>query len=130
MIVVRNRFLPFKGYKAMSIWPFIFTRIEYIFSEVTKNHEKIHGRQQVEVTAVGVLVTVILYVLDCSWWSLLALPLYYELYVIEWLVRKFINENAYRSISFEREAYSNQYNMGYLKTREPFAWLLYFREHK
>jgi hypothetical protein len=42
MIIVRNKVLPFKGFKALTIWPFIFCRSE--LTEVDINHEEIHGR--------------------------------------------------------------------------------------
>ena len=46
---------------------------------------------------------------------------FYIIYFLEWIVRLFINKNAYRSISFEKEAYSNEDNLEYLKTRKHFA---------
>lgn len=93
MVIVRNKLLPFKGFKAMALWPFIFIRSEYPFDEVDLNHEKIHGRQQIE----------------------LALIFFYIIYFIEWLFK------GYRNISFEREAYSNENNLDYLKHRKCFA---------
>lgn len=47
--------------------------------------------------------------------------LFYIIYVVEWLVRLFMKGNAYRNISFEKEAYSNQYNLAYLGKRKHFA---------
>ena len=35
--------------------------------------------------------------------------------------------NAYRNISFEREAYANQRNLNYLKERPLYAWRHYMR---
>jgi hypothetical protein len=32
---------------------------------------------------------------------------------------------AYRSISFEQEAYKNQHNLNYLDSRKSFAWMKY-----
>ena len=46
---------------------------------------------------------------------------FYIIYFLEWIVRLFINTNAYRSISFEKEAYSNENNLEYLKTRKHFS---------
>ena len=65
--------------------------------------------------------------------TLLAFPFlfFYLWYVIEWFIRIFINGNkAYVSLSFEREAYGNAYNMDYLKTRKPFSWLKYMVKQK
>lgn len=50
---------------------------------------------------------------------------FYLFYVIEWIVRLFMKGNAYRNISFEREAYGNEGNGSYLNSRRPFAWLEY-----
>lgn len=91
MIIVRNKLLPFKGFKAMALWPFIFVRGP--FNQVDLNHEKIHGRQQLE----------------------LGLILFYIIYFIEWVAK------GYRYVSFEREAYSNENNLDYLKHRKWFA---------
>jgi hypothetical protein len=43
MIIIKNKFIPFKGYKAITIWPFIFVKSD--LNNVDLNHEKIHGRQ-------------------------------------------------------------------------------------
>jgi len=40
MKIIYNKIIPFKGYKAMAIWPFIFARKK--LSEIDINHEKIH----------------------------------------------------------------------------------------
>lgn len=65
------------------------------------NHEKIHWHQQLEM---------------------LIIP-FYIWYFIEWLIKKFFYKNAYINISFEREAYLNDKNYNYLKTRKHFAWI-------
>jgi hypothetical protein len=44
MKIVRNSIIPFKGYKAMCVWPFIFVRKDCSFNEIDLNHENIHGR--------------------------------------------------------------------------------------
>lgn len=103
MKIVYNRFIPFKGFLAINLFGVLFVRKEYEgkqLSEAVINHEKIHTAQMKE---------------------LLYIP-FYIIYFFEWLVRLVINTNsAYRSISFEQEAYNNQNNMGYLKTRKHFA---------
>ena len=53
---------------------------------------------------------------------------FYVWYIIEWIVRLFMKGNAYRNISFEREAYANQNNLSYLNTRKRYAWLNFLRE--
>ena len=50
---------------------------------------------------------------------------FYLWYIIEYLIRLIIYRNtklAYRNISFEREAYQNQYNLDYLSNRKHYSW--------
>lgn len=92
-MLVRNKLIPFKGYKAISIWPFIFVRKDAKFDDVDFNHERIHLRQQIE---------------------LLVIP-FYIIYFIEWIFK------GYRNISFEKEAYTYEEDLEYLKRRKIFA---------
>jgi hypothetical protein len=71
------------------------------------NHEKIHWRQQNEM---------------------LILP-FYLWYLTEFLIRRMYKsrKDAYLSISFEQEAYLNQHDASYLKTRRPYRWIKYLR---
>ena len=75
-------------------------------SEIDINHEAIHTTQMKEM----------LYIFFYVW------------YIIEWGIRLFMKGNAYRNISFEREAYANQNNLSYLNTRKRYAWLNFLRE--
>lgn len=102
MKIIRNNIIPFPGYKAMNLFGVLFVRGNAIIDEKTLNHEKIHTSQIKEM----------LYVFFYVW------------YVIEWLIR-LPKGNAYRNISFEREAYANDNNPNYLKTRKRFAFLKY-----
>lgn len=92
MIKIYNNLIPFKGFKAITLWPFIFIRGKEC-SQICINHENIHGRQQLE---------------------LLIIP-FYIIYIIEWIFK------GYRNISFEKEAYNNQYNLNYLKERKHYS---------
>ena len=65
------------------------------------NHEAIHTAQMKEM----------LYILFYLW------------YVVEWIVRLFGKGNAYRNISFEREAYINEKNKNYLTERKMYNWI-------
>lgn len=108
MKVIFNKIIPFKGFKCMALWPFIFVRSEKKerFLSHDERHERIHGRQQVEM---------------------LFLP-FYLCYGIEYLVRALLYRNfqdAYYNISFEQEAYLKEYDKKYLDTRRHFAWLKY-----
>lgn len=101
MIPVVNRFLVHKYYNGVTIWPFVIMRHKVLKDNlVFMNHEKIHLRQQIE---------------------LLVLP-FYLWYLLEFIIRLFQYKNwdlAYRNISFEREAYTNEKDLNYLKKR-PF----------
>jgi len=49
-IVVYNNLIPFKGYAAMTVFPFIFARKEYKpLGDKTINYESIHLKQQIEL---------------------------------------------------------------------------------
>ena len=71
-----------------------------------------------------------MWLLGCGWWSLMTLPIFFYWYGIEYLVRwiHYKNQNnAYRNIAFEREAYQNDNNILYLKTRKYFSWIKYLK---
>jgi hypothetical protein len=105
MIPIKNGFIPARGYVAMTVWPLLFIRKEhYPIGARTQRHEDIHARQQKEMGVV----------------------LFFAWYGVEWLIRRLFGKgNAYRNISFEREAYSNQDNEMYLNIRKRFAWVSY-----
>ncbi len=66
------------------------------------NHEKIHLQQQKELLLIG----------------------FYLAYIFEYLLNLYVFRNkkkAYRSISFEKEAYKNENNELYCKTRKIFG---------
>ena len=122
---IYNNIIPFQGYKAMTVWPVIFVRSDARerFIIVDENHESIHGYQQKEMLVVGAVITIILFLLGCGWWSLLALPVFFWWYIIEWFMRFLIYSDqaeAYRNISFEQEAYLNESDFHFLS----FGWLL------
>jgi hypothetical protein len=91
---------------AMTIKPFIFVREEFSTDAVKMNHEKIHLAQQKEV---GLFK-----------WLKIYLEEYYK---FEKTAKK--KSDAYYKITFEKEAYANEENLDYLKTRKPFTWKLY-----
>ena len=106
MKIIRNNILPFKGFSAINLFGILFVRKNARLSEKTLNHERIHTSQMKE---------------------LLYIP-FYIWYVIEWLARLIQFRNsymAYRNTSFEREAYQNQEDMHYLKSRRFFNFLNY-----
>lgn len=109
MKIIRNNIIPFKGYKCVNIFGILFVRDDAVMGIVDINHEDIHTAQMKEM----------LYVFFYLW------------YGIEWLARIVQYRNthtAYRNIGFEREAYANQVNMGYLQGRGRYAWVKYLKK--
>lgn len=108
MKIIYNNLIPFKGFVAINLFGILFARNEYKnkISDRIINHESIHTAQIKEMGYV----------------------FFYIWYLIEWLIRLFINFDAYRNISFEREAYINDDNLDYLKTRKRFSWLKYIKQ--
>ncbi|MFH7000088.1 hypothetical protein ACHRVZ_19375 [Flavobacterium sp. FlaQc-57] len=107
MFLIVAKYLIPKGYRGMTVFPFVLMKYDFDKANQTFiNHEKIHLRQQIE---------------------LLILP-FFIWYVFEFLVR-FVQykdkDLAYRNISFEREAYSNETDLNYLKNRSFFGFLKY-----
>lgn len=132
MKIIRNTIIPFKGYVAMTVWPFLFIRTDAkrSFSDIDMNHESIHARQQIETTVVfAALFSTVVFILDLNPWLLLLIPFaYYILYFGEFVLRLLIfgeQRTAYRNISAEQEAFSNEMNPKYLDGRKLFAHLKY-----
>lgn len=126
-MIIYNKIIPFKGYKAITIFPFIFTRVKELERYVIY-HETIHLHQQAEVLIASFLIilSLVLFFHISPWWLLLSLGVYYALYGLEYLIRLLIYRNlneAYKNISFEQEAYKHQWDYGYLEERNCFAWV-------
>lgn len=93
------------GPDGMALFPFILVRHANP-GPALLNHERIHLRQQAE----------------------LGIFLFYIWYVLEYVIRRFQHRDhyrAYRSISFEREAFANDDNLTYLKSRSVWAFRHY-----
>jgi len=94
----------------MALFPFILLRDKRMKTNNRLiNHEKIHLRQQLE---------------------LLILP-FYIWYGIEYgilLIKLRDKKKAYYSISFEREAYANEADLNYLKTRLFWQFLNFIKQ--
>lgn len=101
MKIVRSRYIPFSRFSAINLLGVLFVHPGVYLSWELINHERIHTRQMLEM---GILP-------------------FYVVYVLEWLVRLLMRGNAYRNISFEREAYAHQREKDYLSHRRPYAWL-------
>ena len=103
MKIVYNNILPVKGFTAMNLFGIIFARNEYKpLARRIQNHEAIHTVQMKEM----------LYIFFYFW------------YLVEWLVKLFgYGRNAYENISFEREAYTYQYDYSHLEKRKRYHWI-------
>lgn len=102
-MIIRNRYIPFKGFNAINLFGVILVKPHVQPSDRLLNHERIHTRQMLEMLIVG----------------------FYLWYFVEWLLRLPRKGNAYRRISFEREAYAHENDSQYLQCRKPFAWFHY-----
>lgn len=130
MIIVKSNIIPFRGYIAITLWPFIIVRRSALskFTDSVLRHELIHGRQQVEMLLLGAVMSVWFAAVGAGWWSVLLLPIFYWCYGMEWLLGLLCfgnSDQAYDHISFEREAADNEKNVDYLRIRKPFAWIKY-----
>ena len=109
MKVIYNKYIPFKGFYAVTILRWIFVREEYrkydgtITYKWMLNHEEIHLRQEREL----------LYIF------------FYLIYLLEYLFNliryKGDTQVAYAMISFEREAYAHEREPRYLRSRRPYS---------
>lgn len=107
MIVIAKHIVP-NGYLGITLYPFVVLKDRTLSQNtVLVNHERIHLRQQLE---------------------LLVIP-FYLIYIFEFLIRYYRTKNwykAYRSISFEKEAFQNERNLDYLKKRRLWYFINYF----
>ena len=102
MKIIRTKFMSLIGKKAFTTPWAIYAAPKAKLSEVDIHHESIHTAQCKELWYIGFML-----------W-----------YVIEWIIR-LPKGDAYRNISFEREAYDNEKNLNYLKNRKRFTFLKY-----
>ena len=105
--VIYNKIIPFKGFSAMAFVWWVFARKE--LTDRVIRHEEIHIRQQKEMLVI----------------------FFFLWYGIEWLLRLIQYRNrmtAYKNISFEREAYDNMSNIGYLNTRKAYSFIRYIKQ--
>ena len=132
MKIIYNNLIPVKGYLAMAAWPFVFTRKDARrLTNEDINHESIHCYQQIEVMVASAIIIglLVIFVGISPWWFVLVPFMFYLLYVLEYFIRSIIEGNmkkAYRKIATEQEAYGNEGNLSYLKTRKWFSWIRYY----
>lgn len=108
VVILVSKYLVPDGYIGLTLFPFVILKDKSLkTNEVLINHEKIHLRQQLE---------------------LLVLP-FFVIYFMEFFIQliRYKNWNlAYRNISFEREAYTNESDFNYLKRKSFFSFTHYY----
>lgn len=104
IVLVRPQLLR-KNFDGITFWPFIIIRHKHLIENIIFiNHERIHLRQQLELLIV----------------------FFYLWYGIEFILRWMSSGNrrwAYRNISFEKEAYLYEHDIGYLGKRRFWNFL-------
>ena len=87
---------------AISLFPFVFSR--GVVSESTRRHETIHFQQQLETFVI----------------------FFYIIYLWDYLRSRIAGntgKKSYRLIRAEKEAYENELDADYLKSRPRYSWL-------
>ena len=106
-VITKN--FPFLGFKALTICPWVFIRKSALdrYTDRDDRHETTHALQQIETLWI----------------------LFFIVYGLEWFVKlffcRFDSHAAYRSISFEQEAYGHEAETYYNDARKHYAWLGY-----
>lgn len=134
MKIIRNKYLPVKGFMCMNILGLLFVREEVVLDDEAINHEAIHTVQQYEILALSAIAALIASNIYASWWYLLivvVMPI--ALYILAWLVALILPpyDSAYKDSPFEREAYANEHDPLYLAKRPWLVWVMYiFKKRK
>ena len=122
MKIINNSIIPFKGFIAINLFGTLFVRSEYAYKlelesykATVLNHEAIHTEQMKDFARfmpkfiqqyIGGIV-------------------FYIIYLLEWLFKVIFmypfSHEAYRNISFEREAFQNEKDLCYIDNRKLFA---------
>lgn len=105
MKIIKNKWIPFKGFTAINLFGYVFTKKDKL-SKIALTHEAIHTAQMEEM----------MYVFFYVW------------YVVEFICKLIKLKNwhkAYRAVSFEKEAYMYEGFDNYLKQRKPYNWGIY-----
>ena len=124
MKVIYNKFIPFKGFYAITIIKWIFVREEYKYLDGLSvydkmiNHESIHEQQILDFTP-KIFPKWLRYTIGSI--------CFYLLYGLEWLFKLIPclikNKSAYKSLCAEQEAFKNEVDSNYINKREKLAWL-------
>lgn len=128
------RFLLPKGYSAMMLFGHVFIRsTKNDTDSVIVNHELIHVEQWKELMIAVFAITNVPFIgsINIKYTiitMLLAFCAFYVWYFLEYIIRLAIKKNhdeAYVSISFEKEAYLNEGKPRYLENRDYFSFIKY-----
>lgn len=119
--LIYSKILPFSGFYCMNLFGYLIRREKYRntpISRTTLNHETIHALQSEDFIPNPK---------NSDFKRILGYLIFYLIYIIEWIFKVICNIfywkiRAYRSISFEIEAYNNQYDYEYQDKRERWAW--------
>ncbi|WP_326987029.1 hypothetical protein [Chryseobacterium sp. MP_3.2] len=107
MILISTRLLKNTKISGITLFPFILLKNRSdLHNKILVNHEKIHLRQQAELLVI----------------------FFYVWYVMEYYFLLFKLKDsflAYKSISFEREAYAMENDLNYLETRKFWSFWKY-----
>lgn len=124
MKVIYNKFIPFKGFYAITIIKWVFVREEYKYLDGLSiydkmiNHESIHEQQILDFTP-KIFPKWLRYTIGSI--------CFYLLYGLEWLFKLIPclikNKSTYRSLCAEQEAFKNEADSNYINKREKLAWL-------
>ena len=124
MKVIYNKFIPFKGFYAITVIKWIFVREEYKYLDGLSvynkmiNHESIHEQQILDFTP-KIFPKWLRYTIGSI--------CFYLLYGLEWLFKLIPclikNKSVYRSLCAEKEAFKNEVDSNYINKREKLAWL-------
>lgn len=99
MFLIVSKYLLPPGFNGLTLFPVVLLREKSLADDaVILNHERIHLRQQIELLILPFFV----------WYGLE--------FLLRWL-QKGSRRAAYFAISFEREAYAHEKDLGYLKSR-------------
>ena len=113
MKIIRNSIIPAKGFKAINLFGVLFVRGNAVISKKTLRHEHIHTMQMREM----------LYVPFYLWYGI-----EYVIRFFGWIFEKKPRDPDYKPcdrMSFEKEAYGNEHDVYYPKTRKHFSWFKY-----
>lgn len=118
MKLVVNKIKLITGYKAMTIYKWIFVRRPENMKQIDVNHEYLHKKQFDDLL---IIFFPIWYITEFIIKLLLTFKL--KPFSFDW-------DKAYKGLSFEQEAYKYQEDDEYLDNRKPYSWLKYVFRYK